>query len=407
MNHDIFLSYASSDAEQAEQIAHFLEQAGLSVWWDRDIPPGKTWDQVLGEALSKARCVVVLWTKNSVASDWVKDEAARGRQRNILIPVLLEDVEIPLGFGRIEAADLRNWNNTPSDREFANFVSAIQTLVDAPTPAHTGLVEPKRQKSTRKQSAHAVPKRFSIGWGIAITVAILIGSAALYMLYPQLGIESGTLNVELWRVEGDRKTQLLASQAFDEPDELAKVGDWLTTHLYKGVQTKPEPIRVELQLPANLATTDIQVKTTPAMVLETYIYVVSGQDKTRIKSPLTRERLALLEEDFFIEFRHSGYQSHALKVVLGNMIEKSFTLIPKQLSVAIEQFEGMENRIGQKLAQLLVQDDRLRITTPDALERVRAEIREANAAVGANRTVQTAIRDSLGVDFIVAGAVEN
>ena len=110
MTNDVFLSYASRDEEQIEKIVQALEQTGISVWWDRQIPPGKTWDAVLGKALDEAKCVVVLWTKNSAGADWVKDEAARGKKRKILVPALLEDVDIPLGFGRIEAADLREWD---------------------------------------------------------------------------------------------------------------------------------------------------------------------------------------------------------------------------------------------------------------------------------------------------------
>ena len=405
MNHDIFLSYASADTERAEDIAHILEQKGLSVWWDRNIPPGKTWDQVLGEALRKARCVVVLWTKNSIDSDWVKDEAARGRQRGVLVPALLEDVEIPLGFGRIEAADLRGWGNDTSQPEFVNFVSAIRTLVGAKRPASTEIADPGTQATVTHQSAPFAGKGPAMRVGVVALLVVV--SLVAYILYTRLGGGSGTLNVELWRVEGDRKAQLLASHPFGKPNQLDEVRTWLVERLHSVAQTEAGPILVELQIPRDLAATDVQLKTTPPTELNTYIYVVSEHGKARVRSPLTRERLALLEEDFFIEFRHTGYQSEVVKVVLGNQMEKTFTLTPKKVSVAVERFEGAENRIGQKLTQLLVQDKRLKITAPNALENLREEIRTARAAIGVNRAAQTAIRDSLGVDFIVAGALEN
>ena len=405
MNHDIFLSYASADTKRAEHIAHTLEQKGLSVWWDRNIPPGKTWDQFLGEALLKARCVVVLWTKNSIASNWVKDEATRGSQRGVLIPALLEDVEIPLGFGRIEAADLRDWGNDTSHPEFVNFLSAIQTLVGAERPVTTGITEPRQQTTMPPQSTPVAPKRAVMRVGVVALLAVV--SLVAYILYTRLDGASGSLNVEVWRVEGDRKAQLLASHSLGKPDQLGEVRDWLIERLSSVARPEPGPILVELQVPQDLAAADVQVKTTPSTELETYIYVVSERGKARVRSPLTRERLALLEGDFFIEFRHTGYQSEAVEVVLGSQMEKTFTLIPKKISVAVERFEGTENRIGQKLSQLLVQDDRLKITTPDALENLREEIRKTRAEIGVNRMAQTAIRDSLGVDFIVAGALEN
>ena len=60
---DIFISYAREDRQKAEQLAHALECQGWSVWWDRTIPTGKSFDKVTQEALDAAQCVVVLWSK--------------------------------------------------------------------------------------------------------------------------------------------------------------------------------------------------------------------------------------------------------------------------------------------------------------------------------------------------------
>ena len=73
---DIFVSYASVDRERAKIVAEALAARGLSVWWDRVIPPGRQFDEVIEEALDAARCVVVLWSQASTASTWVKTEAA-------------------------------------------------------------------------------------------------------------------------------------------------------------------------------------------------------------------------------------------------------------------------------------------------------------------------------------------
>lgn len=106
---DIFLSYASADRERAREIAALFRARGWSVWWDRTIPPGRTYDQVIEEALDASRCVVVLWTRSSVQSDWVKIEAEEGAQRGIMVPLLLDDVRPPLAFRRIQASNLVGW----------------------------------------------------------------------------------------------------------------------------------------------------------------------------------------------------------------------------------------------------------------------------------------------------------
>ena len=73
---DIFLSYASDDLPRVGLLIRALERHGWSVWWDRTILPGRTFDQAIEEALDAARCVMVVWSQHSVHSDWVKTEAA-------------------------------------------------------------------------------------------------------------------------------------------------------------------------------------------------------------------------------------------------------------------------------------------------------------------------------------------
>jgi hypothetical protein len=136
---NVFLSYAAEDRVRVWAVAEALSRSGWTVWWDRTIPPGSTFDEVIEEALARAQCVVVLWSKASVASHWVKAEAAEGAERQILVPVLLDAVKIPLEFRRLQAADLTAWQGDRGDREFQKFLKSISsvapiTLVGAPAP---------------------------------------------------------------------------------------------------------------------------------------------------------------------------------------------------------------------------------------------------------------------------------
>jgi hypothetical protein len=106
---DVFLSYAHEDSQPAQAIAERLAEERWSVFWDRTIPVGLVWDDMIETALDNAKCVVVLWTQSARDSEWVRSEADEGAKRGVLAPALLEEIKIPLRFRRIQAANLIGW----------------------------------------------------------------------------------------------------------------------------------------------------------------------------------------------------------------------------------------------------------------------------------------------------------
>jgi formylglycine-generating enzyme required for sulfatase activity len=93
---------------------------------------GKTWRQVISEALEAAACVVVAWSNEAIKSDWVCEEAEEGLARKILTPVLIEDVRPPLGFRQMQAASLVNWRGEPDHPEFRKLLHAIESILGPP-----------------------------------------------------------------------------------------------------------------------------------------------------------------------------------------------------------------------------------------------------------------------------------
>jgi hypothetical protein len=136
---DVFLSYAREDRDRARSLAQALQRQGYSVWSDVDIPPGKTFSEVIKKALEDARCVIVMWTRASVRSEWVEIEAANAKARQVLIPVLMDDVatEIPLEFGRMQAAHLVGWTPGKKSPGWAALLSAIEKHVGTSQPTPT------------------------------------------------------------------------------------------------------------------------------------------------------------------------------------------------------------------------------------------------------------------------------
>ena len=126
---DIFLSYSSADRNKANAVVGMLEQRGWTVWWDHLILPGKTWDETLGIELTAARCAIVLWSRHSVQSEWVRTEAHEAKDRKILVPVLLDDVEIPFGFKLIQTVRLTDWAGESQSPEIDALVSAVTSVL--------------------------------------------------------------------------------------------------------------------------------------------------------------------------------------------------------------------------------------------------------------------------------------
>jgi len=106
---DLFISYASEDRSYVVELVKEFESQGFTVWWDYHIEPGTSFDRRIEEALDDSSCVVVVWSEYSINSDWVRAEAAEGLARNILLPILLDEVKPPLLFRQKQAISLVDW----------------------------------------------------------------------------------------------------------------------------------------------------------------------------------------------------------------------------------------------------------------------------------------------------------
>ena len=131
----IFLSYGRDDANAARVIATALEKAGHSVWWDLHVRGGAQFSKVIEEALKAADAVVVLWSRNSIDSAWVRDEAAAGRDSGRLIPATIDGTEAPLGFRQFQTIDLGDWKRGARSKGYQELAQAVGDLAPAPAPA--------------------------------------------------------------------------------------------------------------------------------------------------------------------------------------------------------------------------------------------------------------------------------
>src|SRR6186713_3362449 len=120
-----FLSYARGDQERVERLATALGQAGVEVWWDTLLEGGAEFTKSIEAAINRADAVVVAWSQRAVGSDWVLDEASRGRDLHKLVPVSLDGTEPPMGFRRYQTVDLRPWLAGEDTRAIGRIVAGI------------------------------------------------------------------------------------------------------------------------------------------------------------------------------------------------------------------------------------------------------------------------------------------
>jgi tetratricopeptide (TPR) repeat protein len=142
---DVFVSYARQDRERVKSLVSLLEHQGWSVWWDREIIPGETFERIIDAEIQQARCVIAAWSRDSVNSDWVQAEAGDGQDRGILVPVMFDDVRVPLAFRRTDAADLVGWPRRRNQPEIERFLSGVAQCVDqTPRPRRKPKPQPGR-----------------------------------------------------------------------------------------------------------------------------------------------------------------------------------------------------------------------------------------------------------------------
>ncbi len=137
---DVFVSYKAEDRRRVQRLVDALQADGFLVWWDEHIGGGAAWRQTIEGKLNSARCVIVVWSKRSVGPDggFVQDEAARALRRRVYLPVTIDKVEPPLGFGETQALPLTSWRGDRTDQRYQSVVAAVQAIIggEAHRPAH-------------------------------------------------------------------------------------------------------------------------------------------------------------------------------------------------------------------------------------------------------------------------------
>ena len=237
---DIFISYASEDRERAGRLASVLESCGWSVWWDRKIVTGQAFDEVIERELEAATCVIVLWSRDSIGSEWVKNEAAVAAERGVLVPALIDRVKLPLEFRRRQTADLVGWDGNTGHEGLQALCNGVAAKV-APSKD----VAPCRPAGRQSPGPR---RRFPRAWAAAAVIAVALGVGLYWGL-----------------IAADRKPTAMDAKSASDPADLVAGMEFVlipagsfTMGSTNGRESEKPPHEVNISHSLYLQTTEVR-----------------------------------------------------------------------------------------------------------------------------------------------------
>ena len=260
---DVFVSYKAEDRARLKPLVKALEAEGFRVWWDAHIGTGADWREEIQQHLDAARCVIVAWSERSAGPEghFVRDEATRAKRRGSYVPIRLDDVEPPLGFGEVQAPLFSGWKRRRSDPRFVALVDAVKAHVTGDTPLARPIVvaQPKVSRRTALVSGVGALAVVGVGgWALLKPGAAAASNRIAVMSFSNMsgdpaqayfsdGIAEelrGTLSRVGMQVIG--KASCDAVKDFEIPAAAEKLG--VANILTGSVRRSPETIRVGAQL---------------------------------------------------------------------------------------------------------------------------------------------------------------
>lgn len=173
---DVFISYKAEDRARLQPLVAALEAEGFSVWWDAYIGGGTNWRQDIQEHLDAAKCVIVAWSKRSIGpeGEFVRDEAARAKRCHTYLPIRIDEVEPPLGFGEVQALSLKNWKGDRSDPRLAAVIDAVRERITGEHVDH----------HAENHQQPRFSRRTAVAGGIGIGAIAVVGTGGWLLLKP-------------------------------------------------------------------------------------------------------------------------------------------------------------------------------------------------------------------------------
>lgn len=179
---DVFISYAREDRDFAEAVAKDLEARGLTVWFDVELAVGEGYARRIQSELTSARAVVVLWSQYSVKSDWVLAEAEWAASRRVLIPLRIENVDLPVRLAALHTPDIfRPFSGVPVECLKAIESLPPRKIIDDDQSVYDGQMNQDNDGPQRTRTGG----RFKTWhwWSVAVLTVTLLASLVVWQNY--------------------------------------------------------------------------------------------------------------------------------------------------------------------------------------------------------------------------------
>lgn len=125
---DIFISHSSKTKGNLQKVGLLVKllSSRWSVWWD-DALVGN-FSQVIPEEVSRAKCMVPVWTHASHSSDSMQDELTLAKKFHAqIVPVRMEHCDAPFGYGAYSGVDFTDWNGEPNHPALLQLIRKLES----------------------------------------------------------------------------------------------------------------------------------------------------------------------------------------------------------------------------------------------------------------------------------------
>lgn len=385
---DIFLSYNREDQARAKVFAEAFEAQGFNVWWDVGLKTGEAYDEVTENALRSAKAVVVLWSRKSVTSRWVRAEATLADRNKTLVPCMIEPCERPIMFELTQTAELAHWQGETTDRVWLGFLADVARFVGreraaapgplpAPQPSAAIVQAAPGPKAARpsiailpftNRSTERADEVFAGGMGEDIAAALSLGrglkviSQSSTMAYRKNTSDLRTIGLELgakYILEGNTRrvgqslrvtaqlveaetSAILWTQKFDRPlSELAELQEELVEELtaHLGVQIQKQEMERALKKPGDITAWEAVMRSWAAyarFTSENLALAVAEARRAVSLAPDYAVARATLAMALALQYNQRGFRDRALIEEAQQQADAALSLNPNHATVLFQ-----------------------------------------------------------------------